>query len=122
MQKNTPEYEQALDAVVDILRDRARAGAAPLSYSDLSGELARRGHYVPAHEGPMPHLLEDASVRESPDGSLPLLSALVVLKDTGRPSGGFFKLARRGPYKRPGDDTELWIGEINRLARHFADR
>jgi hypothetical protein len=121
MQRDTPEYEQALDSVVDIPRERARAGAAPLSYGDLSRELARRGHHVPAHEGPMPYLLEDASVRESPEGSLPLLSALVVLKDSGHPSGGFFKPARRDPYQRPGDDTELWIEEIKRLARHFAD-
>jgi hypothetical protein len=70
----------------------------------------------------MPCLLEDASVRESPDGSLPLLSALAVLKDSGHPSGGFFELARRSPCKRPGDDTELWIREINHLARHFAGR
>ncbi|MEU5165869.1 MULTISPECIES: hypothetical protein [Streptomyces] len=122
MRKNTPEYEQALDAVVDILRERARAGAAPLSYGDLSAELAGRRHRVPAHEGPMPYLLEDASVRESPDGSLPLLSALVVLRETGRPSGGFFKLARRAPYMRSGDDTELWIEEIKQLAVHFAAR
>ncbi|MGY3200454.1 hypothetical protein [Streptomyces sp. TE5632] len=121
MKKDTLEYEQALDAVVEILRDRARAGAAPLSYGDLSTELTRRGHHVPAHEGPMPHLLEDASAQESPDGSLPLLSALVVLQETGRPSGGFFKLARRAPYKRPGDDMELWVEEIKQLARHYAD-
>ncbi|MBU6529751.1 hypothetical protein [Streptomyces mayonensis] len=122
MKKDTLEYERALDAVVDILRERARAGAAPLTYGDLSTDLARRGHHVPAFEGPMPYLLEAASVRESPDGSLPLLSALVVLRETGRPSGGFFKLARRAPYKRPGDDMELWIKEINRLASHFSLR
>ncbi|CAL9365160.1 hypothetical protein [Streptomyces sp. enrichment culture] len=122
LKKNTPEYEQALDAVVEILRDRARAGAAPLSYGDLSAELAERGHHVPAYEGLLPYLLEDASAQESPDGSLPLLSALVVLRETGRPSGGFFKLARRAPYKRPGDDTELWVEEIRQLARHYADR
>ncbi|MFI2373561.1 hypothetical protein ACH5AO_00555 [Streptomyces sp. NPDC018964] len=122
MKKDTPEYGRALDAVVDILRERAHAGAAPLTYGDLSEELARRGHHVPAFEGPMPYLLEDASVRESPDGTLPLLSALVVLRETARPSGGFFKLARRAPYKRPGDDTELWIEEIDRLARHFSVR
>ncbi|MFD7767329.1 hypothetical protein [Streptomyces sp. NPDC059787] len=122
MKKDTLEYEQALDAVVDVLRERARAGAAPLTYGDLSSELARRGHHVPAFEGPMPYLLEDASVRESPDGSLPLLSALVVLRETGQPSGGFFKLARRAPYERPGDDMQLWIEEINRLASHFSVR
>ncbi|WP_328660569.1 hypothetical protein [Streptomyces sp. NBC_00334] len=122
MKKDTLEYERALDAVVDILRERARAGAAPLTYGDLSSDLARKGHHVPAFEGPMPYLLEDASVRESPDGSLPLLSALVVLRETGRPSGGFFKLARRAPYKRPGDDTELWVKEISQLSSHFSLR
>ncbi|MFH9980206.1 hypothetical protein ACH4ND_13315 [Streptomyces sp. NPDC017179] len=43
MKKDTLGYEQALDAVVGILRDRARAGAAPLSYGGLSTELTRRG-------------------------------------------------------------------------------
>ncbi|CAL9358781.1 hypothetical protein AB0D90_30310 [Streptomyces althioticus] len=120
MKKDTLEYEQALDAVVEILRERARAGAAPLTYGDLSSALAERGYHVPAYEGPMPYLLEDASVQGSPDGSLPLLSALVVLRETGRPSGGFFKLARRAPYQRPGDDTELWVKEITQLAKHHA--
>jgi hypothetical protein len=55
-----------------------------VQYGELSTELARGGHHVPAREGPVPYLLEDASVRESTDGPLPLLSALVVLKDTGR--------------------------------------
>ncbi|WP_329362069.1 hypothetical protein [Streptomyces sp. NBC_01483] len=68
----------------------------------------------------MPYLLEDASVRESPGGSLPLLSALVVLKDSGWPSGGFFKLARRAPYTRSGDNMLLWIREIEKLAEYYA--
>jgi hypothetical protein len=122
MQKGTLQYEQALDAVVEILRDRARQGAAPLQYGELSTELARLGHDVPPHEGPMPYLLEDASVRESPDGSLPLLSALVVLKDTGWPSNGFFKLARRTPYLRPGDNVALWTREVKELAEHYGGR
>ncbi|WP_327247196.1 hypothetical protein [Streptomyces sp. NBC_01320] len=63
----------------------------------------------------MPYLLDDASVRESPDGSSPLLSALVVLKDTGRPSSGFFKLARRAPYAWSGDDALLWTRELQDL-------
>ncbi|MET7762646.1 hypothetical protein ABZS71_11610 [Streptomyces sp. NPDC005393] len=121
MQKGTLEYEQALDAVIEILRARARQGASPLQYGQLSTELARLGHHVSPSEGPMPYLLEDASVRESPDGSLPLLSALVVLKDTGWPSSGFFKLARRAPYRRSGDDVELWTREIEKLAKHYAE-
>lgn len=121
MQKGTLEYEQALEDVIEILRSRARQGAAPIPYGGLSNELARLGHHVPAHEGPMPYLLEDASVRESPDGSLPLLSALVVLKDSGWPSSGFFKLARRAPYRRPGDEVTLWTQEIRALAEYYAD-
>ncbi|MGW6716024.1 hypothetical protein ACWF9X_07085 [Streptomyces globisporus] len=121
MQKGTLEYEQALDAMIEILRSRARGGATPIPYGELSSELGRLGHDVPAHEGPMPYLLEDASARESPDGSLPLLSALVVLQDNRWPSGGFFKLARRTPYKRPGDDILLWTREIKKLAEHYAD-
>jgi len=119
MQKDSPEYGHALDTVIEILRDHARRDATPLRYGDLSLELARLGHYVPAHEGAMPYLLEDASVRESPDGSLPLLSALVVLKDTGWPSGGFFKLARRAPYSRSGDNLELWTRELKDLAAFY---
>ncbi|MFD7461018.1 MULTISPECIES: hypothetical protein [unclassified Streptomyces] len=122
MRKGSVEYERALDALVEILRDRARQGAKPLQYGQLSIELAQLGHHVPPHEGPMPYLLEDASAQGSPDGSLPLLSALVVLKETSVPSAGFFKLARRAPYQRPGDDTEIWINELKDLAKHYADR
>lgn len=32
MRKGSVEYEQALDAMVAILRDRARQGAEPLQY------------------------------------------------------------------------------------------
>ncbi|MEU6367447.1 hypothetical protein ABZ876_17345 [Streptomyces sp. NPDC046931] len=122
MRKGSHEYEQALDALVGILRDRARQGAEPLQYGQLSNELQRLGHPVPAHEGPMPHLLEDASARENPDGSLPMLSALVVLQETRIPSGGFFKLARRAPYRRSGDEVELWVNELKALAAHHAAR
>ncbi|MEU7057571.1 hypothetical protein [Streptomyces sp. NPDC046197] len=122
MRKGSHEYEQALNALLGILRDRARQGAEPLQYGQLSNDLQRLGHQVPAHEGPMPYLLEDASARENSDGSLPTLSALVVLQETRMPSGGFFKLARRAPYRRGGDDVELWVNELRALAAHHARR
>lgn len=121
MQKGTPEYDSARDAVVEILRDRARLGAKPLRYGDLSKRLVELGHEVPAYGGPMPFLLEDASLKESPDGSRPMLSALVVLQETGWPSGGFFKLARRAPFHRSGPDETLWITELNDLAKQHAE-
>ncbi|MCX4536049.1 hypothetical protein OHA79_13140 [Streptomyces sp. NBC_00841] len=122
MKRNTLEYEQALDATVGVLQTRAAAGAEPLTYGALSAEPARQGHDVPAHRGPMSYLLEDASLRRSPDGSLPMLSALVVLKATMWPSGGFFQLARRDHFSRPGDDTELWARELAHLAKHYRSR
>ncbi|MFH9967334.1 hypothetical protein ACH4PR_39160 [Streptomyces mirabilis] len=45
-----------------------------------------------------------------------------MLKETRAPSTGFFRLARRAPYHRLGDDTELWVNELKDLARHYADR
>ncbi|MFF5658443.1 hypothetical protein [[Kitasatospora] papulosa] len=120
MMRNTLEYEQALDTALRILRARAAAGAQPLTYGAFSAELDARGHRVPAHRGPMPCILEDASLRESPDGSLPMLSALVALKATAWPSGGFLQLARRSPFSRPGDDTELWARELAHLAKHYS--
>ncbi|MEU9240873.1 hypothetical protein [Streptomyces sp. NPDC048385] len=122
MRKGSHAYEQALDALVGILRDRARQGAEPLQYGQLSNELQRLGHPVPTHEGPMPHLLEDASARANGDGSAPMLSALVALQETGMPSGGFFRLARSAPYHRNGDDVELWVNELRALAAHRARR
>ncbi|MFF4960983.1 hypothetical protein ACFY2Z_28755 [Streptomyces sp. NPDC001222] len=88
----------------------------------MSNELQRLDHQVAAHEGPMPHLLEDASARENADGSLPMLSALEVPQETRMPSGGFFKLARRAPYRPTGDDVELWVNELRALAAHHARR
>lgn len=120
MNRGSLEYEDALASMVEILRQRARAGLGPITYGDLSDELARRGHVVPAHEGPMPLLLEDATEQGSPDGSLPMLSAMVVLKDTRSPSAGFYKLARKAPYRRSGDDLTLWIAEMTALERHYA--
>ncbi|MFF4018883.1 hypothetical protein [Streptomyces sp. NPDC001843] len=120
MRRGSVEYEQVLHAVVEILRDRACRGAETVEYGRLCAELERLGHHVPPHEGPMPYLLEDASAECSPDGSLPLLSGLVVLKETGTPSKGFFRLARRAPYHRSGDDTELWVNELKELARIYA--
>ncbi|MEW2084223.1 hypothetical protein [Streptomyces sp. NPDC005283] len=100
------DYQAALDAVVEILQDRARNGL-PLTYGELSAMLISAQHQVSAYQGPLPFLLEDASVQESQGGRRPLISALVVLQDEKRPSAGFYKLAKRDPYLRKGDDTTI---------------
>ncbi|MFF0066665.1 hypothetical protein ACFYRC_35170 [Streptomyces sp. NPDC005279] len=48
------DYQAALDAVVEILQDRARNGCRPLTYGELSAMLIRAQHQVPAYHGPLP--------------------------------------------------------------------
>jgi hypothetical protein len=93
----------------------------PLFYSQLSDMLADQGHVVPAHDGPMPYLLEDCT-RMHGDQRRPMLSAVVVLRETGRPSGGFFKLARSSDFARRGDDGAIWIGALGRLQEEYGPR
>jgi hypothetical protein len=121
VKRGDSDYEAALEAVVDILKDRALSGCEPMTYGDLSAQLIAGRHDVPAYQGPLPFLLEDASVQESPDGDKPLISALVVLQDERRPSTGFFKLARRLPYAatRKGDNDTIWIMELKALRREY---
>lgn len=70
----------------------------------------------------MPYLLEDACVRESPDGSMPLLSALVVLKDTGRPPVASSRW--RGELRTSGCGTtqSCESGEMKELTNHHSGR
>lgn len=119
MKRGDSDYQAALEAVVEILKDRARSGCRPMTYGELSAMLISAQHQVPAYQGPLPFLLEDASVQESPVGSLPLISALVVVQDGRRPSVGFYKLARRAPYLRKGDDVAIWINELQALQREY---
>lgn len=100
MKKSDDSYPAALAATVQILRDWAREGepATPKTYTALSKALGARGFRdVPPYGGAMPYLLEDASLWENTDGSLPMLSALVTSKSTGMPSFGFFRVGRTGP-------------------------
>lgn len=119
MKRGDREYGEALQRVVKILKDRARNGCQPITYGELSAQLVSAKHSVPAFQGPLPFLLEDASEQESPDGSRPLISALVVLQDEGHPSAGFYTLARRKPYLRSGDDLSIWINELHDLERWY---
>jgi hypothetical protein len=109
-------YSAALEDLVGLLREWCTCEYRPLYYSVVSEKLGALGHDVPAHDGPLPYLLEDCTKAGSPQGKEPMLSALVVLKETMRPSAGFFKLARRFPYNRRGTDEEIWLAEIAQLS------
>lgn len=114
MRRGDAEYNAARDAMLEILIDWVSRPYVPLYYSHLSELLARQGHKVPPHEGPMRLLLDDCS-RIHSDGPEPLLSAVVVLKGDEVPSSGFYKLARSAPFRREGDDQEIWIKELRKL-------
>ncbi|MFD4394210.1 hypothetical protein [Kitasatospora sp. NPDC058478] len=119
MRRGDGEYSAALGAMEGVLLDWVARPFQPLYYSQLSGMLADQGHAVPPHDGPMPYLLEDCT-RLHGGREAPMLSAVVVLKETKRPSSGFFKLARQKPFLRPGDDVALWLAELAWLERVHA--
>jgi hypothetical protein len=66
-------------------------------------------------------LLETASLFEWRHDR-PLISAVVVLSDSGIPSGGFFSLARRlGAQQEGEDDREFWNHHIAEVRQCWAE-
>ncbi|WP_338897245.1 hypothetical protein WBG99_17765 [Streptomyces sp. TG1A-60] len=101
MRQGAAEYAAALDETMEILRRRAREGRTDGWYKSLGEELRAKGHNV-HYRGPIiSHLLGDACRRDS-EGTEPMLSAIVVLKATGRPAGQFFEPTNGAPFtERP---------------------
>ncbi|MFC5854586.1 hypothetical protein ACFPZI_23150 [Streptomyces chlorus] len=115
MRRDDAEYMAALDETVEILRRWAREGRTDGWYKSLSEELKAKEHSV-HYRGPIiSFLLGDACRRDS-QGLEPMLSAIVILKATGRPAGQFFELANGAPFHRTAAD---WTWEQER-ARVFA--
>ncbi|MFC6067496.1 hypothetical protein [Streptomyces ochraceiscleroticus] len=105
MKRTDADYQDAVQAAVDILRERARQ-ARDISYGDLSAELTARGFTgVTPHHGIMSYLLKDVCLYDNEDGRAPMLSVLVVNKASRVPSEQFSVLARGLPFSRPGDWT-----------------
>ncbi|MFE9042921.1 hypothetical protein ACFY9F_18440 [Streptomyces sp. NPDC012421] len=115
MKQGDVEYRAALDETMEILRRWAREGRTDGWYKSLSEELKAQGHNV-HYRGPIiSQLLGDACRRDS-EGTDPMLSAIVILKASGRPAGQFFELANAAPFHRTHAD---WTWEQER-ARVFA--
>ncbi|MEU7564303.1 hypothetical protein [Streptomyces eurythermus] len=117
MRTKDPEYPAALEAAADILRERARQGRT-ITYGELSAELASQGFdSIPPYRGVMTYLLRDVCLHRNEDGRAPMLSAIVVNKASGEPSGQFSELARSLPFSRPADWS--WRDEQQRVfAQH----
>ncbi|MEV5316815.1 hypothetical protein AB0K92_03915 [Streptomyces sp. NPDC052687] len=117
MRTKDPEYPAAVEAAVEILRERARQGQT-MTYGELSAELAERGFdSIPPHRGVMTYLLKDVCLYRNEDGRAPMLSAIVVNKASREPSEQFSTLARSLPFSRPADLT--WRDEQQQVfAQH----
>ena len=63
-------------------------------------------------------ILDTISRREHRNGR-PLLSAVVVNKDTQMPGDGFFKLAKELGRYNASDDLECWSKELHRVYAHW---
>lgn len=115
------DFDEAVEAVLAILHEVAARGeddpAGTITYMQLSERLRMDyGIDVPYHSGPLPYILGEASKHEDDKGR-GMISSLVVKQDSGMPSSGFFRIARRAPFSRDGDDIQLWLIESRRVRR-----
>ena len=81
------------------------------------GAIARLGDLDlvnPAHRKEMAKILADICTYEQSQGR-PMLSAVVVRKDTSLPGTGFFKLARQLGLHGEGDDLDFFRQELERV-------
>ncbi|TFE58540.1 hypothetical protein E3E14_00460 [Streptomyces sp. ICN441] len=118
MRRGAEEYDAALDEMIAILQRWAREGRINGWYSALSAELKEAGHSVHHRSKAMSELLADVCHREHTRGA-PMLSALVVNKASGKPSGQFFELAKSAPFDRTDSDWS-WERERSRVFNYYS--
>jgi hypothetical protein len=95
-----------VDRIADILYGVATGGGL-IGYAQIAKRVATRPDFLSAP-------LDQVSSRAADRGE-PLWSALVVAKESGRPSSGFYRMARRvRPEYQALDDQTLWERECNR--------
>ena len=59
-------------------------------------------------------ILDDINAFEDRDGR-PMISAVVVYKDTDRPDPGFFDCARKLEKFKGGSEEDFWVKEVKRV-------
>ncbi len=125
MKVGDADFDEAVESVRAILHEVAthpeNDPAGTITYRQLSQRLEQDyGIHVPYHEGPLRHILGEASRREDDEGR-GMISCLVVEQDTGLPAFGFARFAREAPFYRHGDDIEIALAESRRVRRehHF---
>lgn len=119
MRQGDAEYAAALDETMEILRRWAREGRTDGWCKSLSEELKAKGHNV-RYRGPIISLLLGDTCRRDSEGLAPMLSAIVILKATGRPAGQFFEPANGAPFHRTAADW-TWEQEHARVFARYRE-
>ena len=105
------------DAVYAYLKKYAR-NQRTVTYGDIA-PLADLDMQNPAHREALSGILGEISQHEH-ENDRPMLSAIVVSKDSSMPGKGFFDLARAlGVYH--GDDLTFFSDELKRVYRQWSE-
>src|SRR5689334_10258466 len=104
-------------ALYEKLREVARAGRT-ISYWDIApaGEVDCNNEYFASLVG----LKLDEVNRIEHAAGRPLLSAVVIAKDTGMPGRGFFACGRELGVYSGKDDLAFWVSELKRVHDYWS--
>ena len=86
-----------------------------ISYSEV-GEVAGLDMANPGERSKLANILDEINREEHKHGR-PLLSAVVVQKESGHPGTGFFELARELGKQKPDEDNQVFFA--NELKKVF---
>ena len=114
-------WDAAVDELYDLLVPVARRREA-LAYGAVVAQM--RTVSLPPDASAFHHMLGDVSTRAFDEGA-PLLSAVVVKKDDGKPGGGFARLGRRLGFEvaeDPAAEDAFWIEQLVAVHHWWARR
>jgi hypothetical protein len=101
------------DALIGIARERET-----VTYGEI-GRQANLDMMKPPHRAVLGLMLDEIDRHEHAAGR-PLLSAVVVLKQTGVSSRGFFACARTLGVETGPDERDFWAAELRRVYDYWA--
>jgi hypothetical protein len=109
------QWQSAVAEATTILIESARSDLGYMTYSDLA--LRLRSITIGYHDPAMDYLLTQVSTEEH-EATRPLLSAVVLHVDDGRPGKGFYDLARELSFD-VSDREAFWVSEFRRVTEYW---
>ncbi|MBA7631262.1 hypothetical protein ES703_38792 [subsurface metagenome] len=108
------------EKVRELLIETARSEKT-ITYAEV-GKLANLSMVNPHHRTELADTLDEINREERENGG-PMLSVVVVQKDSKRPGRGFFVLARDLQRQAPDiDDETFFVGELNRVYEYYKSK